>query len=73
MINVDNITIQFSQVLDTGEDQTLIVDHDGETASMSTDAWTLGDVTLTDITQATDEALATARIHLRVLQLENKP
>ncbi|HSG60864.1 MAG TPA: hypothetical protein VLA24_05445 [Pseudomonadales bacterium] len=68
MINVDNITIQFSQVLDTGEDQTLIVDHDGETASMSTDAWTLGNVTLTDMIEIADTCHATARLTITAIR-----
>jgi hypothetical protein len=73
MIHVRNITIELTQQLDTGEEQSLIIEHDGETATMSTENWTQGVTTMSHIAEATTEALATARIHLRVIQLENKP
>jgi hypothetical protein len=68
MIQVQHITIQFTQVLDTGEDQTLIVDYDGKTASMSTDAWTQGELTIPQIIEIADTAHTQACNELAVYQ-----
>jgi hypothetical protein len=73
MIHVTSLTLELTQTLESGEEQTLMIEHDGEIATITTEAWTQGVTTMSHIAQATTEALATARIHLRVIQLENKP
>lgn len=67
-MTIETITLEFSQVLDTGEEQTLIVEFDGETASMSTDAWTQGIVTLPDIIDIADTCIATARLTMTAIR-----
>ena len=68
MIHVNNITIELSQVLDTGEEQTLIIEHDGKTPIISTQAWTQGSSTIPDMIEIADNAHTYIMSELAVYQ-----
>jgi hypothetical protein len=68
MIHVRTITIELTQQLDTGEEQSLIVEYDGETPIISTDAWTQGRITIPDIIETADTCYATAKLRIAAIE-----
>jgi hypothetical protein len=68
MMTLTSITLEIAQVLDTGEEQTLIIEHDGNTSTICTDNWTQGELTIPQIIEIADTAHTYACNELAVYQ-----
>ena len=74
MIQVRNITLELAQVLESGEEQTIIIEVDGSNkANIGTEAWTNDSVTISDLCVFAFITLEHARIGISGAQLETKP